>query len=230
MPNKNKSNLSPKNKTYVLEKDEYTGVVVPRDNKGVILNGEQIDDLIQGLLEFKNVIGNEYLDSERNKALQARQFMKQRFLEPKHKEGYVFIYKELITNKFRIVATQDYISRIVTLQYEYPTSLEVIAKKKTTDVKILKEILTDKYQKYHSHENWFDLTKEAICYFEDEQYQEEFNGRKTMVDYSVYDSIVCDYCKKEKTNLDQDTYFICMSCQETYCNEECLVKVNHKCK
>lgn len=149
MPNKNKY-LSPKNKTYVLEKDENTGVIVPRDNNGVILNGEQIDDLIQGLLEFENVIGNEYLESERNKALQARQFIKQRFLEPKHKEGYVFIYKELITNKFRIVETQEYEKRLKTLQYEYPTSLEVIAKKKTTDVVILKEILTDEYQKYGS--------------------------------------------------------------------------------
>ena len=62
-----------------------------------------------------------------------------------------------------------------------------MVKKKTTDVKILKEIMTDIYQKYHSHENWFDLTKEAIRYFEDEQYQQEFNDRKTKVDYRVYD-------------------------------------------
>jgi len=230
VPNKYKSNLSPKNKTYVLEKDEYTGVVVPRDNKGVILNGEQINALIQGLLEFKNANGNEHLDSERNKALQESKFMERRFSQPTHKEGYVFIYKELITNKFRIVATQEYEKRLKTLQYEYPTSLEVIAKKKTTDVVILKELMTDEYQKYHSHENWFDLTEKAISYFEEEEYQHEFNKRKSIVDCKVYDNIVCDYCKKEITNLDQDTYFLCMSCQATYCSEECLVKVNHKCK
>lgn len=225
-----KNNLSKNNRNYVLEYDEYTNTIIPRDNKGIILNGEQIDNIIQELTDFKNIYNNDYLNAERDRLLRESDIRENRLLNPPHKEGYVFIYKENITNKYRLVATQDYKRRIITLQYEYPTSIEVIAKKKTTDVNLLKEIMTDKYQKYHSHENWFDLTNDAICYFEDEQYQQEFNDRKIMIDYSVYDSIVCEHCKKERTNLNQDNYFICMACKTTYCSEECLVKSDHKCK
>lgn len=230
MPNKIRRNLSSlKDKIYVLEQDKDTNTIIPRDDKGVILNGEQIDALIQGLAEFKKVNSNESLAVERSKALQESGINKYWFLQPTHKKGYVFIYKELITNKYRIVATQDYEKRIKTLQYEYPTSLEVVAKSKTTDVNILKEVMTNKYQQYHSHENWFDLTQEAISYFKHGRYQQEFNERIEAINYEVYDKIICDNCKKVKTNLDQKYYFMCILCRKTYCSEECLYETQHQC-
>lgn len=225
-----KNNVSKKHDMYVLERDKDTNEIIPRDNEGILLNGEQIDNLIQELKDFKYTYTDDILNAERDRLLQKSNIRENVLLNPTHKRGYVFIYKEHITNKYRLVATQNYQKRIVTLQYEYPTSLEIIAKKKTTDINILKEVMTDKYQKYNSHENWFDLTEEAISYFEDEKYQQEFETKKAEVDSSIYDSIVCDYCKNKKTNLDQDTYFICMLCKTTYCSEDCLTKAKHKCK
>lgn len=139
-------------------------------------------------------------------------------------------YKEHITNKYRLVATQDYKARLKTLRYEYPTSLELVAIKETSDVEILKDVLMYEYDKYHSHENWFDLTQEAIAYFENEDYCDLFNKRYEIKANTIQEQIRCKTCRKEVNNFDQLGYYMCMLCQATYCSEQCLNKEEHVCK
>lgn len=215
---------------YKFEKDEESGGLAPFDDDGAVLNAEQIETLINGLQKFKESYSEEMLEYSRNKILNDSKFEASKFIQPKHKSGYVFIYKEHITNKYRLVATQDYKSRLKTLRYEYPTSLELIAIKETTDVDILKEILIDEYNNYHSHENWFDLTQEAIAYFKNEDYHNVFKKNYELKSKSITDSIQCNTCRKEINNIDQLGYYRCMSCRATYCSEECLNKQEHVCK
>lgn len=162
--------LSQDNAAYMIKYDQDSDGLIAHDQNGAILNGPQIEQLITGLTNFKNHYSEDSLAIARNKALNQSAIVAYNFKKAEHKAGEVFIYKETNTNKYRIVATQNSVQRLKTLKYEYPTTLEVIGRKYTQDVNLLKAILLDKFHEHHSHDNWFDLTDKDINYFRNEAY------------------------------------------------------------
>lgn len=219
--------LKNREEVYILTKDDSSGGLCPVDRHGSILSNKEIDNVITDLIKFKQTYDDVILEDENRNNLHDRFIIKNTFKQCNHAKGYVFIYKELITNKYRIVSTQNYKQRLKTLQYEYPTSLELIDKKYTVDTNLLKEILIEKYSEYKSHDNWFDLDLETIDYFKLEKYDEYFRERYKLLDNTIYETINCDICGKEVNNLQQKYYYECNKCRELYCSDMCLSK-KHK--
>lgn len=222
--------LSILNTAYILQYDKDSNGIIAIDQDGAILNTSQIEQLIEGLTNFKDFYSEELLNIERNKVISKNKYERRTFQQPIHKAGVVFIYKELNTNKFRVVATQDFENRFKSLEYEYPTTIEVIAKVKSKDVNLLKEILLDHYHEHHSHNNWFDLTSDDINYFRNEYYSATFLSQYKKIEDTVHDSIICDKCKQKITNLEQDFYYMCMLCIKTFCSPKCAYNNQHYCR
>lgn len=216
-------------KTVSIFYDENSDGIKLVDNHGISLNIEQIEQLVKGLNNYNNTHDKSLMKTKQDREMQKALMDISHFRKYKPKKGYVFVYKELTTNKYRFVATQNFDSRFSSLEKEFPNGIELIVKHQTNDVNLLKSILETKFENRRLANNWYGLDETSIAYIKDKGYSEIFNKKEQEKQNEILESIICKTCHNRVTNLEADYYFKCIICQRTYCSHECAIETPHTC-
>lgn len=162
---------------FCLDKD--LELLIPYEYRAGIISTEKMREIANNLLELAETLTDEDIDqmNKRDKAEQIAILEQQRqaFLsQPKGRKprsGVVYLISFKGTNQYKIGCTTNLKSRLKSLRVKNPYELELVSTISTFDIEALELTLHNKFAKYRTHSEWFELPLEAVrkfCDHEDE--------------------------------------------------------------
>ncbi|WP_160719824.1 GIY-YIG nuclease family protein [Bacillus sp. USDA818B3_A] len=213
-----------------LKFDEDTESAYLYTQFGDILTKEETIEVVRGLMNFVEIVDDneiieynqqptEYVDYHR------QEFNHYRFLS-RRKKGYVFIYKELVSNNYRFGETKEISRRKESLQNSSPAALDFVIEIYSEDTVSLKEFLQIMFTHRMVTNNWFALTEEDISYIRNKEFQGEFQDMiQQRYNKRKKEQFMCSNpsCGKRVTDEDQQYYYEYYGDERyKFCSKECV--------
>lgn len=206
---------------YQFAYDEDSKGVCPMDG-GFIPEKEEIIEVAKGLINFVNSYSQKNIDQHNKSYLSEERIGKYRFRKRTQKKGYIFIYRELGTNLYRIGETKELQKRMIALNNASPVTIELICSDYSEDVSMLKEYLQNQLQSKLLHDNWYRLEQSDLAFVESKAYKEGFDDWLEEKERSrKKQRITCIVCGKTVTELESNHHYRCGLCNSKFCSEEC---------
>jgi hypothetical protein len=210
--------------------DEETECAYLYTQFGDIITKEETIEIVTGLMNFVEIADeNEIIEYNQ----QPREYVDYLRVEFAHyrnlrrrKEGYVFIYKELMSNNYRFGETMELSKRKEALQNSSPVALDFVVEMYSEDTVSLKEFLQNKFVHRIVTNNWFALTNEDISFIRNKGFQEEFQYMlQQCYNKREKEQFVCSNpsCGESVTDEDQQYYYkYYHNSRDKFCSKECV--------
>lgn len=217
----NKSKL-PLSDVYHFIYDENSRGAYLMDGHGFIPGKEEMIEVAKGLINFVNHYSQQNIDQHNKTNLKEEIILRYSFTKRNRKNGYIFIYRELGTNLYRIGETKDLEKRMTALNNASPVTVELICSNRSEDLIMLKEYLQNQLRSKLLHSNWYRLEQADIDYIKSKAYKEGFDDwLKEKERNRKKERITCVTCGKTVTELESDHYYGCGLCGSKFCSEKC---------
>lgn len=197
---------------------------------GDILTKEETIEVVRGLMNFVEIADDNEIIEYNQQPLEYVDYRREEFNHYRNlrrrKKGYVFIYKELVSNNYRFGETKELSKRKESLQNSSPVALDFVVEMYSEDTVSLKEYLQNMFVHRIVANNWFALRDEDISFIKNKGYQGEFQDMlQQRYNEREKEQFVCSNpsCSKRVTDEDQQYYYEYYGdYRYKFCSKECM--------